>query len=50
MKEENLNIEYNKKLYVYEALRRTDGNVKEAAALLGCNVRTLFRDVKKYKL
>ena len=48
MKTENLNIEHNTKLYVYEALRRTSGNMKEASVLLGCNVRTLFRHVKKY--
>tara|TARA_R110001632_G_scaffold232859_1_gene374936 strand:- start:1621 stop:1773 length:153 start_codon:yes stop_codon:yes gene_type:complete len=50
MKTENLNIEYHTELYVYEALRRTGGNMKEASILLGCNLRTLFRYVKKYKL
>lgn len=48
--EENLNIEYHTKLYIHEALRRTEGNVKEASVLLDCNVRTLFRHVKKYGL
>jgi len=50
MKTENLNIEHHTEIYVYEALRRTGGNMKEASVLLGCNLRTLFRYVKKYDI
>jgi two-component system, NtrC family, response regulator AtoC len=46
----NLNLETMEKNFIQEALRVTDGNVTEAAKLLGISRRTLHRKIKTYKM
>ena len=38
------------KAFIQQALKLTDGNVTEAAKLLGISRRTLHRKIKTYKL
>jgi two-component system, NtrC family, response regulator AtoC len=46
----NLNLEATEKSLIHQALRLTDGNVTEAAKLLGISRRTLHRKIKTYKI
>ena len=46
----NLNLEAMEKDFIHQALKLTDGNVTEAAKLLGISRRTLHRKIKAYKL
>ena len=46
----NLNLEAMEKSFIHQALRLTDGNVTEAAKLLGISRRTLHRKIKTYKM
>lgn len=46
----NLNLESMEKNFIQQALRLTDGNVTEAAKLLGISRRTLHRKIKTYKI
>jgi DNA-binding NtrC family response regulator len=46
----NLNLEEMEKAFIQQALKLTDGNVTEAAKLLGISRRTLHRKIKTYKL
>ena len=46
----NLNLEAMEKDFIHQALKLTDGNVTEAARLLGISRRTLHRKIKAYKL
>lgn len=46
----NLNLEAMEKNFIQHALRLTDGNVTEAAKLLGISRRTLHRKIKTYKI
>lgn len=48
-KEENLNIEYNTKILVREALRRY-GSAAEASKYLEVSDRTVFRYMDKFNL
>ena len=45
-----LNLETMEKNFIQQALRLTDGNVTEAAKLLGISRRTLHRKIKTYKM
>ncbi|HEX4141649.1 MAG TPA: sigma-54 dependent transcriptional regulator [Candidatus Methylacidiphilales bacterium] len=47
---QNLNLEEMEKAFIQQALKLTDGNVTEAAKLLGISRRTLHRKIKTYKL
>jgi len=40
----------NETILIKKALRKTDGNKMEAAVLLGINITTLYRKLKKYDL
>jgi two-component system response regulator AtoC len=46
----HLNLEVMEKNFILQALRLTDGNVTEAAKLLGISRRTLHRKIKTYKI
>ena len=46
----NLNLEDMEKVFIQQALKLTDGNVTEAAKLLGISRRTLHRKIKTYKI
>jgi len=46
----NLNLEAMEKNFIRQALRLTDGNVTEAAKLLGISRRTLHRKIKTFKI
>jgi two-component system, NtrC family, response regulator AtoC len=46
----NLNLEKMEKNFIHQALRLTDGNVTEAAKLLGISRRTLHRKIKVYQM
>jgi DNA-binding NtrC family response regulator len=46
----NLNLEAMEKRLIRQALGSTDGNITEAAKLLGISRRTLHRKIKTYKL
>jgi DNA-binding NtrC family response regulator len=46
----DLNLEKMEKAMIEQALRLTDGNVTEAAKLLGISRRTLHRKIKTYQL
>jgi two-component system response regulator AtoC len=46
----SLNLEEMEKAFIQQALKLTDGNVTEAAKLLGISRRTLHRKIKTYKL
>jgi two-component system, NtrC family, response regulator AtoC len=46
----NLNLEAMEKAFLHQALKITDGNVTEAAKLLGISRRTLHRKIKIYQL
>jgi two-component system response regulator AtoC len=46
----DLNLEAMEKTFIAQALRLTDGNVTEAAKLLGISRRTLHRKIKTYNL
>jgi two-component system response regulator AtoC len=46
----DLNLEKMEKAFIEQALRQTDGNVTEAAKLLGISRRTLHRKIKTYKI
>jgi len=46
----NLNLETMEKNFIQQALRLTDGNVTDAAQLLGISRRTLHRKIKAYKM
>jgi DNA-binding NtrC family response regulator len=46
----NLNLEKMEKNFIQQALRMTEGNVTEAAKLLGISRRTLHRKIKTYKM
>jgi DNA-binding NtrC family response regulator len=46
----HLNLEAMEKNLIRQALRLTDGNVTEAAKLLGISRRTLHRKIKTYKM
>jgi len=48
-KKENLNIDYNSRILVKEALRRY-GSAKMASKYLGVTDRTVFRYMDKYNL
>jgi DNA-binding NtrC family response regulator len=45
-----LNLEEMEKVFIQRALRMTDGNITEAAKLLGISRRTLHRKLKTYRL
>ena len=45
-----LNLEVMEKSFIRQALRLTDGNVTEAAKLLGISRRTLHRKIKTYQI
>jgi DNA-binding NtrC family response regulator len=46
----DLNLEKMEKAFIEQALRLTDGNVTEAAKLLGISRRTLHRKIKTYHM
>jgi DNA-binding NtrC family response regulator len=46
----HLNLEAMEKNFIRQALRLTDGNVTEAAKLLGISRRTLHRKIKAYQI
>ncbi len=46
----NLNLELMEKSFIQQALKLTEGNVTEAAKLLGLSRRTLHRKIKSYRL
>jgi two-component system response regulator AtoC len=46
----SLNLEEMEKSFIQTALRQTDGNVTEAAKLLGISRRTLHRKLKTYRI
>jgi transcriptional regulator of acetoin/glycerol metabolism len=46
----NLNLEEMEKSFIQRALKLTEGNVTEAAKLLGISRRTLHRKIKTYNL
>ena len=46
----NLNLEAMEKAFIQRALRLTDGNITEAAKLLGISRRTLHRKLKTYQI
>jgi two-component system response regulator AtoC len=46
----DLNLENMEKRFIEQALRLTEGNVTEAAKLLGISRRTLHRKIKTYKM
>jgi DNA-binding NtrC family response regulator len=46
----NLNLEEMEKSFIQQALKLTEGNVTEAAKLLGISRRTLHRKIKLYQL
>jgi DNA-binding NtrC family response regulator len=46
----DLNLETMEKAFIEQALRQTDGNITEAAKLLGISRRTLHRKIKTYQL
>jgi DNA-binding NtrC family response regulator len=46
----NLNLEEMEKTFIQRALKLTEGNVTEAAKLLGISRRTLHRKIKTYNL
>jgi DNA-binding NtrC family response regulator len=46
----NLNLEKMERNFIEQALRLTDGNVTEAAKLLGISRRTLHRKIKTYQM
>jgi DNA-binding NtrC family response regulator len=46
----SLNLEAMEKAFIEQALKLTDGNVTEAARLLGISRRTLHRKIKTYNL
>jgi DNA-binding NtrC family response regulator len=46
----DLNLEKMEKAFIEQSLRQTDGNVTEAARLLGISRRTLHRKIKAYKI
>ena len=46
----NLNLEKMEKAFIEQALRLTDGNVTDAAKLLGISRRTLHRKIKTYQM
>jgi two-component system response regulator AtoC len=46
----DLNLETMEKTFIVEALRLTDGNITEAAKLLGISRRTLHRKINTYHL
>jgi two-component system response regulator AtoC len=46
----DLNLEKMEKAFLEQALRLTDGNVTEAAKMLGISRRTLHRKIKTYKM
>jgi two-component system response regulator AtoC len=50
VKAADLNLEKMEKAFIEQALRQTDGNVTEAAKLLGISRRTLHRKIKTYKM
>ena len=46
----SLNLEAMEKHFIERALRQTDGNITDAAKLLGISRRTLHRKLKTYRL
>jgi DNA-binding NtrC family response regulator len=46
----NLNLEKMEKAFIEQALRLTDGNVTDAAKMLGISRRTLHRKIKTYQM
>jgi two-component system response regulator AtoC len=46
----NLNLEKMEKTFIEQALRLTDGNVTDAAKMLGISRRTLHRKIKTYQM
>jgi two-component system response regulator AtoC len=46
----DLNLEKMEKAFIEQALKLTDGNITEAAKLLGISRRTLHRKIKTYQL
>ncbi|MCE0523180.1 MAG: sigma-54 dependent transcriptional regulator [Methylacidiphilales bacterium] len=46
----HLNLQDMEKNFIHRALRSTEGNVTEAAKLLGISRRTLHRKIKTYKI
>jgi two-component system response regulator AtoC len=46
----DLNLEKMEKTFIEQALRMTEGNVTDAAKLLGISRRTLHRKIKTYKI
>ena len=50
LKSASLNLEEMEKAFIQQALKLTDGNVTEAAKLLGISRRTLHRKIKTYNL
>ncbi|MBI1903535.1 MAG: sigma 54-dependent Fis family transcriptional regulator [Planctomycetia bacterium] len=47
---ESLRIDYWERKLIAEALRRADGNVPEAAGLLGIGRATLYRKIEEYQI
>jgi DNA-binding NtrC family response regulator len=46
----DLNLEKMEKSFIQQSLRLTEGNITEAAKLLGISRRTLHRKIKSYKI
>jgi len=46
----SLNLKENEIIMIKEALNKTTGNKAEAAELLGINITTLYRKIKKYDI
>ena len=47
---ESLRIDYWERRLIDEALKRADGNVPEAARLLGLGRATLYRKIEEYQI
>jgi DNA-binding NtrC family response regulator len=46
----NLRLDEVEKLVIEAAIKRTNGNIKEAAAILGIDRSTLYEKIKKYQI
>ncbi|MDO5523076.1 MAG: helix-turn-helix domain-containing protein, partial [Bacteroidia bacterium] len=49
LKPENLNLEELEQSAIEKALEQADGNMNQAAELLGISRFTLYRKIEKYK-
>ena len=47
---ESLRMDYWERRLIQEALKRTDGNVPEAAKLLGLGRATLYRKIEEHNI